>query len=103
MKTDLKDHDDHYELEVDLPGFKKDQLDLQLQNGYLTITASKGLEEEGKDKKGKIVTSGALRWFIMTRSFYVSDHVTEEENVKAKFGRWCSESGISKAGSNQAA
>ena len=36
MKTDLKDHDDHYELAIDLPGFKKDQIDLQLQNGYLT-------------------------------------------------------------------
>ena len=55
MKTDLKEHDEGYELKVDLPGFKKDQIDLQLQNGYLTITASKGLEEEGKDKKGKIV------------------------------------------------
>ena len=51
MKTDLKEHDEGYELKVDLPGFKKDQIDLQLQNGYLTITASKCLEEEGKDKK----------------------------------------------------
>ena len=83
MKTDLKDHDDHYELEVDLPGFKKDQLDLQLQNGYLTITASKGLEEEGKDKKGKIIHQERYAG-SMTRSFYVGDHVTEE-NVKAKF------------------
>ena len=49
MKTDLKEHDEGYELSVDLPGFKKEQIDLQLQNGYLTITASKGLEEEGQD------------------------------------------------------
>ena len=55
MKTDLKEHDDGYELLVDLPGFKKDQIDLQLQNGYLTISASKGLEEEGKDKQGRLV------------------------------------------------
>ena len=55
MKTDLKEHEEGYELKVDLPGFKKDQIELQLQNGYLTITASKGLEEEDKDKKGKIV------------------------------------------------
>ena len=54
MRTDLKEHDEGYELKVDLPGFKKDQIDLQLQNGYLTITASKGLEEEGKDKKGTL-------------------------------------------------
>ena len=82
-KHALKDLDDHYELEVDLPGFKKDQIDLQLQNGYLTITASKGLEEEGKDKKGKIVHQERYAG-SMTRSFYVGDHVTEE-NVKAKF------------------
>ena len=83
MKTDLKDHDDHYELEVDLPGFKKDQIDLQLQNGYLTITASKGLEEDSKDKKGKIIHQERYAG-SMTRSFYVGDHVTEED-VKAKF------------------
>ena len=76
MKTDLKDHDDHYELAIDLPGFKKDQIDLQLQNGYLTITASKGVE-------GKIVHQERYSG-SMTRSFYVGDHVTEE-NVKAKF------------------
>ena len=83
MKTDLKDHDDYYELAVDLPGFKKDQIDLQLQNGYLTITASKGLEEEGKDQKGKIVHQERYAGSMM-RSFYIGDHVTEE-NVKARF------------------
>ena len=83
MKTDLKDHDDHYELAIDLPGFKKDQIDLQLQNGYLTITASKGVEEDDKDKHGKIVHQERYSG-SMTRSFYVGDHVTEE-NVKAKF------------------
>ena len=65
MKTDLKEHDEGYELKVDLPGFKKDQIDLQLQNGYLTITASKGLGS-------------------MTRSFYIGENVNEED-VKAKF------------------
>ena len=77
MKTDLKDHDDHYEL------VKKDQIDLQLQNGYLTITASKGVEEDDKDKQGKIVHQERYSG-SMTRSFYVGDYVTEE-NVKAKF------------------
>ena len=83
MKTDLKDHDDHYELEVDLPGFKKDQIDLQLQNGYLTITASKGLEEDSKDKKGRIVHQERYAG-SMTRSFYIGENV-KEEDVKAKF------------------
>ena len=83
MKTDLKEHDDGYELKVDLPGFKKDQIELQLQNGYLTIRAAKGLEEEGKDKQGRIVHqerySGA-----MSRSYYLGENVTEED-VKARF------------------
>ncbi len=83
MKTDLKEHDDGYELSVDLPGFKKDQIDLQLQNGYLTITTSKALEEEGKDKKGKIVHQERYTG-SMSRSFYVGEHVTEED-VKARF------------------
>ena len=83
MKTDLKEHDDGYELSVDLPGFKKDQIDLQLQNGYLTITTSKALEEEDKDKKGKIVHQERYTG-SMSRSFYVGESVTEED-VKAKF------------------
>ena len=44
MKTDLKEHDDGYELSVDLPGFKKDQIQLHLENGYLTVQAEKSLE-----------------------------------------------------------
>ena len=83
MKTDLKEHDNGYELKMDLPGFKKDQIDLQLQNGYLTITTSKALEEEGKDKKGKILHQERYTG-SMSRSFYVGENVTEED-VKAKF------------------
>ena len=83
MKTDLKEHDEGYELSVDLPGFKKEQIDLQLQNGYLTITASKGLEEDGKDKKGRIVHQERYTG-SMTRSFYIGENVREED-VKAKF------------------
>ena len=51
MKTDLKEHDEGYELKVDLPGFKKDQIELQLQNNYLTISAAKGLEERARIKR----------------------------------------------------
>ena len=83
MKTDLKEHDDGYELLVDLPGFKKEQIELQLQNGYLTISAAKGLEEEGKDKKGHIVHQERYSG-SMTRSFYIGENVREED-VKAKF------------------
>ena len=83
MKTDLKEHDDGYELKMDLPGFKKDQISLQLQHGYLTISAAKGLEEEGKDQKGKIVHQERYTG-SMTRSFYIGENITEED-VKAKF------------------
>ncbi len=83
MKTDLKEHDDGYELKVDLPGFKKDQIELQLQNGYLTISAAKGLEEEGKDKKGRIVHQERYSG-SMTRSFYIGESVREED-IKARF------------------
>ena len=83
MKTDLKEHDEGYELSVDLPGFKKDQIQLHLRNGYLTITASKGLEEEDKDKSGRIVHQERYSG-SMSRSFYVGENVTEED-VKARF------------------
>ena len=83
MKTDLKEHDEGYELLVDLPGFKKDQIELQLQNGYLTISASKGVEEDGKDKKGRLVHQERYTG-SMTRSFYIGENVREED-VKASF------------------
>ncbi len=83
MKTDLKEHENSYELSVDLPGFKKDQIELQLQNGYLTITASKDLAEEDKNKEGKIVHQERYSG-SMSRSFFVGEHLTEE-NIKAKY------------------
>ena len=83
MKTDVREHDDGYELDIDLPGFQKDELTLRLQDGYLTVSAAKGLDEEHKDKKGKVIRrerySGAMQ-----RSFYVGDGV-EETDVKAKY------------------
>ena len=83
MKTDLKEHAEGYELSIDLPGFKKDQIDLQLQNGYLTITASKGMEEDEKNKNGRIVHQERYSG-SMSRSFYIGESLTEED-VKAKF------------------
>ena len=83
MKTDVHEHDDKYELDIDLPGFKKDEIKLSLENGYLSVSAAKGLDKEEKDKKGKLIRqerySGAMQ-----RSFYVGDAVTQED-VKAKF------------------
>ena len=55
MKTDVRDVGDHYELDIDLPGFKKDEIHAQLENGYLTISASKGVDKDEKDKKGQYI------------------------------------------------
>ena len=83
MKTDVHEHDDGYELDIDLPGFKKDEIKITLENGYLSVSAAKGLDEEKKDKKGKLIRQERYAG-TMQRSFYVGDAVTEEE-VKAKF------------------
>ncbi len=83
MKTDVKEHDKGYELDIDLPGFKKDEINLSLDHGYLSVSAAKGLREEEKDKKGHMIRrerySGSMQ-----RSFYVGDALTEED-IKAKF------------------
>ena len=51
MKTDIKETDTGYEMEIDLPGFSKDEIKASLDNGYLTISAAKGLDKEEKDKE----------------------------------------------------
>ena len=83
MKTDVHEKEDGYEMDIDLPGFKKDEINLSLDNGYLTVSAAKALDKEEKDKKGKVIRqerySGSSQ-----RTFYVGEAVTEED-VKAKF------------------
>ena len=81
MKTDVRETDTGYEIDVDLPGFKKDEIQLELNNGYLTITAEKGLDKE--NKKGRMLRQERYAG-VMQRSFYVGEHVTEE-NVKASY------------------
>ena len=83
MKTDVQEHDDKYELDIDLPGFKKDEIKLTLENGYLSVSAAKGLDKEEKDKKGKLIRQERYAG-AMQRSFYVGDAV-KQEDVKAKF------------------
>ena len=84
MKTDIKETDDNYELIVDLPGFKKDEIKVSLEDGYLTIEAAKGLDEDEQEKKtGKYIRkeryAGACQ-----RSFYVGDNLTQED-IKGEF------------------
>ena len=83
MLTDVRDHEDHYEVEIDLPGFKKDQIQIELHDGALTITAQKGLEQNEKNSEGKYVRQERYSG-MMSRSFYVGENMTEED-IKAKF------------------
>ena len=83
MKTDVKETDTSYEVDIDLPGFKKDEINAQLDNGYLTISASKGLDKDEKDKKGKYIRKERYAG-AMSRSFYVGEGITQED-IKAKY------------------
>ncbi len=84
MKTDVREHEDSYEVDVDLPGFKKEDLKLQLENGYLTISASKSLDHNKKEKEsGRVIRQERYSGNMM-RSFYVGEDIAEED-VKAKF------------------
>ena len=84
MKTDVKETENGYELEMDLPGFKKEEVKVSLNNGYLVIRAEKGLNEDEKDKKsGKYIRRERYAG-TCERSFYVGEDITEED-VKGEF------------------
>ena len=83
MKTDVKETDAGYEVDIDLPGFKKDEISAKLENGYLTISAAKGLDKDEQDKNGKYIRKERYAG-SMSRSFYVGDGVTQED-IKAKY------------------
>ena len=78
MLTDVKEHEDHYDVEIDLPGFRKEDINVELQDGYLTITANKAHEQEEKNKEGKIIRQERYSG-SMSRSCYVGDSLTAEE------------------------
>ena len=84
MKTDIREHEAGYELDIDLPGFKKDEITVDLENGYLTISAEKGLDKDEKEKEtGRYIRreryAGAC-----SRSFYVGKEV-HQDDIKAEF------------------
>ncbi len=83
MNTDVKEFDDKYSLELQLPGFKKEDIQAELQDGYLTITASHNEDNSQKDDNGKYIRrecySGQCK-----RSFYVGEEVTEAD-IQAEF------------------
>lgn len=82
MKTDVRETENTYEVDVDLPGFKKDEISVELRDGCLTISAAKGLDKDESDKKGRYIRqeryAGACR-----RSFYVGD--VKPEDVSARY------------------
>ena len=83
MKTDVKETDTGYEVDIDLPGFKKDEINARLENGYLTISAAKGLDKDEQDKNGKYIRRERYAG-SMSRSFYVGEGVTQDD-IKAKY------------------
>ena len=83
MKTDIREMDDSYEVVIDLPGFKKDEIEVQLENGYLTISAAKGLDKDETDKQGKYLRQERYAG-SMSRSLYVGEDITEED-IHGKF------------------
>ena len=84
MKTDIKENEGSYELDIDLPGFKKDEITAELKDGYMTISAAKGLDQDEQEKDtGRYLRreryAGACQ-----RAFYVGEDITEED-IKASF------------------
>lgn len=83
MKTDVRETENSYELDIDLPGFKKDEITVQLDNGYLSISASKGLDKNEENKDGKYIRRERYAG-AMNRTFYVGDNLTQQD-IQAKF------------------
>ena len=83
MKTDVHEKDGQYDMDIDLPGFKKEDIKVELHDGYLQVSAVKGLNEEEKDEKGKLIHQERYSG-SMQRSFYVGESI-KQEDVKAKF------------------
>ncbi len=83
MKTDVKEKEGCYEVAMDLPGFKKEEVQAELKDGYLTISAAKGLDKEEQDKEGRYIRRERYTG-NMSRSFYVGEDITEHD-IHAKF------------------
>lgn len=83
MRTDIREHDNDYEINVELPGCKKEDIHLTLEDGYLTISAQQNSSHDQKDEQGRVIRQERYTG-SMARSFYVGDNLTEED-IKAKF------------------
>ena len=85
MKTDVRETDSAYELDVDLPGFKKDEIQVELEDGYLTVTANKSSEQDEKDQKGRYIRQERYSGSC-SRSFYVGDIRPDEVKCSYESG-----------------
>lgn len=83
MKTDVRETEDTYELDIDLPGFKKDEINVELKDGYVTISAAKGLDKDETDKNGKYIRQERYTG-ACSRSFYVGSNI-QPEDISAKY------------------
>ncbi len=83
MRTDVKETENGYELEAELPGYGKEDIRLQLKNGYMVISAQTSRDNEEKDENGKFIRRERYRGSC-SRTFYVGTHV-KEEDIKARF------------------
>ncbi len=83
MKTDVKETEDAYKVAIDLPGFKKDEIEIELKDGYMTVSASKALDKDQKNEEGKYIRRERYAGNVR-RSFYVGEALTEDD-IKASF------------------
>ena len=82
MKTDVQENESGYTLSIDLPGFKKDEVNVELKDGYLTVSAQKGLDKDETDKQGRYIRRERYAGSC-SRSFYVGD--LKPEDIRGKF------------------
>lgn len=83
MRTDITEKDGHYELDIEVPGVNKDDIKIELNNGYLNVSATRNTNDDEKDSKGNVIRQERFTGSY-SRSFYVGDHVNEDD-IKAKF------------------
>lgn len=83
IKTDILEKDGNYILDMEMPGYKKEDISVELKRGYLTISASRNTNKEEKDKKGNVIRQERFSGTV-SRQFYVGDGVTEED-IKASY------------------
>lgn len=83
MKTDVHEHENGFEVDIDLPGYQKDEIAIHLEKGVLTVSAEKHLDKETENKVGRVIRQERYVG-AMQRSFYVGEYVTDED-ISAKF------------------